>query len=274
MTQPAKEQEQSMEDILASIRRIIADDPARMARAEKEIKPVSANAAQLEAQGGAHVHSGRSNESRASFEPVSTQTPQKYQLARGQPAASTPSVPPQPVQLDKLEAEIRSLRPPRPQALSVEQSDADILDTQDGEAQHDQPFAQTQEEAQNQTQEAAQEEFQEEESYEEIPEQNQIAASAVAHRAQDPRRDPAGTMRHLAHEETEAGLVSAATTRAVDSAFKTLAHTVLVQNGPTLEDLVTQMLRPMLKTWLDDNLPRLVERLVRAEIERVSRGRP
>ena len=41
----------------------------------------------------------------------------------------------------------------------------------------------------------------------------------------------------------------------------------------TLEDLVRELLRPMLKTWLDDNLPNLVERLVRAEIERVSRGR-
>jgi uncharacterized protein len=68
-------------------------------------------------------------------------------------------------------------------------------------------------------------------------------------------------------------LVSASTTAAVDSAFNTLAHTVLVQNARTLEDLVREMLRPMLKTWLDDNLPGLVERLVRAEIERVSRGR-
>jgi cell pole-organizing protein PopZ len=274
MTQPAKGQEQSMEDILASIRRIIADDPARMARPEKEIKPLSANAAQVEAQAGAHVHTGRTNESRASFEPVSTQTPYKYQLARGEPAAATPSVAPQPVQLDKLEAEIRSFRPPTPQALSLEQTDADILETQDGQAQHDQPFAQTQETAQEQAQEVVQEEFQEEESYEDIPQQTQLAASAAAHRVQDPCRDPAGATRHIAHEETEAGLVSASTTRAVDSAFKTLAHTVLVQNGPTLEDLVTQMLRPMLKTWLDDNLPRLVERLVRAEIERVSRGRP
>jgi hypothetical protein len=68
-------------------------------------------------------------------------------------------------------------------------------------------------------------------------------------------------------------LISATTTAAVDSAFNTLAHTVLVQNARTLEDLVREMLRPLLKTWLDDNLPRLVERLVRAEIERVSRGR-
>jgi uncharacterized protein len=68
-------------------------------------------------------------------------------------------------------------------------------------------------------------------------------------------------------------LVSSATTAAVDSAFNTLAHTVLVQNARTLEDLVREMLRPLLKNWLDDNLPGLVERLVRAEIERVSRGR-
>jgi cell pole-organizing protein PopZ len=48
---------------------------------------------------------------------------------------------------------------------------------------------------------------------------------------------------------------------------------VLSQNARTLDDLVKDMLRPMLKSWLDDNLPGLVERLVRAEIERVSRGR-
>ena len=71
----------------------------------------------------------------------------------------------------------------------------------------------------------------------------------------------------------EPGLMSAATGAAVDSAFNTLAQTVLVQNGRTLEDLVREMLRPLLKTWLDDNLPSMVERLVRAEIERVSRGR-
>jgi uncharacterized protein len=68
-------------------------------------------------------------------------------------------------------------------------------------------------------------------------------------------------------------LISEETTAAVDSAFNALAQTVLVQNARTLEDLVREMLRPLLKSWLDDNLPSLVERLVRAEIERVSRGR-
>jgi uncharacterized protein len=68
-------------------------------------------------------------------------------------------------------------------------------------------------------------------------------------------------------------LMSTATSAAVDSAFNALAQTVLVHNARTLEDLVREMLRPMLKVWLDDNLPGMVERLVRAEIERVSRGR-
>ena len=69
------------------------------------------------------------------------------------------------------------------------------------------------------------------------------------------------------------GLISNATVSAVDSAFNSLAMTVLGNNARTLEDLVKEMLRPMLKGWLDDNLPSLVERIVRAEIERVSRGR-
>jgi len=73
--------------------------------------------------------------------------------------------------------------------------------------------------------------------------------------------------------EPDRPLISAATVAAVDSAFNTLAHTVIGQNARTLEDLVKEMLRPLLKSWLDDNLPGVVDRIVRAEIERVSRGR-
>jgi cell pole-organizing protein PopZ len=67
-------------------------------------------------------------------------------------------------------------------------------------------------------------------------------------------------------------LISADTHAAVGAAFGSLANTMLSGNGRTVDDLVKDMLRPMLKNWLDDNLPQLVERLVRAEIERVSRG--
>lgn len=69
-----------------------------------------------------------------------------------------------------------------------------------------------------------------------------------------------------------AALISDQTGAAVQNAFGALANTVLSNNARTLEDLVKEMLKPMLKTWLDDNLPAMVERLVRAEIERVARG--
>ena len=71
----------------------------------------------------------------------------------------------------------------------------------------------------------------------------------------------------------ERGLLSAATTAAVDAAFDTLARTAKARSGRTLEEVVSELLRPMLKSWLDENLPDMVERLVRAEIERVARGR-
>ncbi len=71
----------------------------------------------------------------------------------------------------------------------------------------------------------------------------------------------------------ERGLLSTAATAAVDSAFTSLAQAVEVRNNRTLEDLVSELIRPMLKAWLDENLPDMVERLVRAEIERVSRAK-
>jgi len=42
-------------------------------------------------------------------------------------------------------------------------------------------------------------------------------------------------------------------------------------NGKTVEDLVKEMLRPMLKEWLDRNLPAVVERYVEREIVRLTR---
>ena len=68
-------------------------------------------------------------------------------------------------------------------------------------------------------------------------------------------------------------LLSEGSDTAVAGAFSALAHTILAQNARTLEDLVGEMLQPMLREWLDDNLPNLVERIVQEEIQRVSRGR-
>ena len=204
MNQPAKAQEPTMEEILASIRRIIADDDTS--------KPAPKGA-----------------------EPVPPPPPR----------AAPPVAPPKPAaepamrqadidaMLSNLNATAPAEEPPAPDILDLTESMAEpepasfrTIDGQSDVVFEDRPFE---------------------------PE-------PVAFAAREPRLNGEG-------------LISASTTAAVDSAFNTLAHTVLVQNARTLEDLVREMLRPLLKNWLDDNLPGLVERLVRAEIERVSRGR-
>lgn len=65
---------------------------------------------------------------------------------------------------------------------------------------------------------------------------------------------------------------AAAAASSVGSLIRTLAAERTLQvasNGPTIEDVVRAELRPLLREWLNANLPPLVERLVRAEIERV-----
>jgi cell pole-organizing protein PopZ len=59
----------------------------------------------------------------------------------------------------------------------------------------------------------------------------------------------------------------------VNSSFQVLNATRAMPTPQIIENVSRELLRPMLKQWLDDNLPTLVERLVRAEIERVARGR-
>ncbi|MCQ1837097.1 PopZ family protein [Neorhizobium galegae] len=72
-------------------------------------------------------------------------------------------------------------------------------------------------------------------------------------------------------EET-ANLLSAEAGAQVAKSFSELASVFNGMERRSLEDMAGDMLRPMLQEWLDDNLPTLVERLVREEIERVSRG--
>ena len=67
-------------------------------------------------------------------------------------------------------------------------------------------------------------------------------------------------------------LTSPGTDAAVSASFHSLAQTIMLNNTALIEQMTREMLRPMLKNWLDDNLPVMVERLVRTEIERVARG--
>jgi uncharacterized protein len=85
--------------------------------------------------------------------------------------------------------------------------------------------------------------------------------------------------------DAEESLVATGTAAASTAAFAALAQQLNRRNGDdpqaagalpigsghTLEDLVKEMLRPMLRDWLDANLPSMVERLVKREIERIGR---
>jgi hypothetical protein len=228
MTQPAKSQEPSMEEILASIRRIIADDDANKTAPRPAESPPQAVA------------------------PAPAARPAPPPPA---PAAVPPRVtPPEPSLDEAVEPE------PEPEPTAdVEDQAADILDlTEQMAAPQPVPKPAPQFRTIDGSFDV---------SYEEEKPAPQMPMP------EPPRRAFAGDDSPPPRAEERHQLLSSVTSAAVDSAFNTLAQTVLVQNARTLEDLVREMLRPMLKAWLDDNLPGMVERLVRAEIERVSRGR-
>jgi len=74
--------------------------------------------------------------------------------------------------------------------------------------------------------------------------------------------------------QSQTPIVSGEAERAASAAFGALASSLASGgDGRTLEEIVSDMLRPMLKEWLDANLPALVERLVAEEIERIARRR-
>jgi uncharacterized protein len=199
MTQPAKGQEPSMEEILASIRRIIADDePANETTESREDNVATAreSAAQVPPRPSAALSHA-----------APTSPPPR--IAPADAAASTPPMTEE--EIDSMLAHLRGT-PRQPPAASA---------------------------------------------------RTEAAAAS----------EPAPTLDAPRAAVEERGLLSAATTAAVDAAFDALARTAQARNGRTLEEVVSELLRPMLKTWLDENLPEMVERLVRAEIERVSRGR-
>lgn len=91
-------------------------------------------------------------------------------------------------------------------------------------------------------------------------------AEAPAMPAQSPSPQP------MAPEALLAPAVAAAAAASVSQllrAVSTERGAMVHRGGPSIEDVVREELRPLLKDWLDQHLPAMVERLVRAEIERV-----
>jgi cell pole-organizing protein PopZ len=68
-------------------------------------------------------------------------------------------------------------------------------------------------------------------------------------------------------------LLSPEADEAVALSFGALSANLEVRSAELADSMIGEMLRPMLKQWLDENLPPIVERLVREEIQRVARGR-
>jgi uncharacterized protein len=275
MTQAAKVQEPSMEEILASIRRIIADDEAKPPPAAE--KPVAAAPAPAPPKQDKPAPAGAAP---APKPPVAKDIPPS-KVASPPAAAAKPAAPPPPPPAP-------APPPPAPApAANNNQDDIDALLSGLDEATTEQeirPAPQPEPEVEADVFELTDEmavpspaasppqtSFQRVEPEDDL-EFTESAASRVMQRppAYEPSPPPAFEM---PAGPPAAPILSHTTITAVESAFNSLAHTVLSNNARTLEDLVKEMLRPMLKSWLDDNLPGLVERIVKAEIERVSRGR-
>ena len=254
MTQPAKVQEPSMEEILASIRRIIADDEAKPPVAEKPASAAVPAKPEKPAAPAAKppVMKDIPPSAIPAAQAAAAKAPPPAKPAPA-PAAPAPAVSNSQDDIDALlngldEATTpEEIRPPLP--------DGDVFELTDEMAVPEPPPA------------PPQPSFQRVEPQDDL-EFAESAAARVLHR--QPAFEPPPLESNAPPPQQ---ILSHSTVSAVESAFNTLAHTVLSNNARTLEDLVKEMLRPMLKSWLDDNLPGLVERIVKAEIERVSRGR-
>jgi cell pole-organizing protein PopZ len=263
MTQPAKVQEPSMEEILASIRRIIADDeakppaekpssPAAAAKPEKPDAAAPAKAPVMSDIPPSAIPAAQAAAAKAAPPPVISAPPPAEPVAAA-PAASNSQddIDAMLAGLDEATSEAE-IRPPLP--------DGEVFELTDAMALPDPPPPQPQPQPQPS--------FHRIEPDDDLEFAETAATRPVHHQ---PVFEPPPFESPPPPPPQQ--ILSRSTVSAVESAFNTLANTVLSNNARTLEDLVKEMLRPMLKSWLDDNLPGLVERIVKAEIERVSRGR-
>jgi hypothetical protein len=89
-----------------------------------------------------------------------------------------------------------------------------------------------------------------------------------------PVPQPSPELVAVAAGDDDEELVGESTAFAAASAFGNLTASIpMPVPGRTLEDLTRELLRPLLKAWLDENLPRIVEAKVAEEVERISRTR-
>ncbi len=102
-----------------------------------------------------------------------------------------------------------------------------------------------------------------------------VAAASAPHQVHEmdaqTQRSPADALQSMIAEQTSS-LISETAGLQISRSFEELAAAIDGAERRSLDQIAEDLLRPMLQEWLDDNLPPLVERLVREEIERVARG--
>lgn len=215
------QREPSMEEILASIRRIIEDsDTARRPLDEAGAPELAPPAPAGEAQHEVEAFRAEFDEAEAS----------QAAIHADQPAQEPVQAPPQPQPQEMAHPA------PRPQ-IEVLPFGGPVP------AHDDEPAAPP-----------AFAEHDDEPAPEPAPESLDVAAA------------------HPAPAEVRPSLLSDHAGRQVAAAFGELSEAFAASRRRSFDEMAEEMLRPMLQDWLDNNLPTLVERLVREEIERVARG--
>ncbi|MCM2443140.1 DUF2497 domain-containing protein [Agrobacterium vitis] len=299
MAQPNVSREPSMEEILASIRRIIESNEPAPARSFDDAYGYDSEVDELDIAGNAF-----SVEAVPMDLPVAANQPGPVQLAAsatnrfsegagdqgagGQQIADGARHAAKPVSLADLAARVRATSERReepgvsefpsefPSAFSKQESPSrdgrgassyisdtiggfrEIATEQAGSMGQVRPLAQARI-AEPEAMSASQRHI------EALLQSEPVAQAAVAPQEQAEEANTQGDTRQGALLSMQAGAQ-------VAKSFEELAAVVDGQQRRSLDEIAQDMLRPMLQDWLDDNLPTLVERLVREEIERIARG--
>lgn len=268
MAQPSVSREPSMEEILASIRRIIeSNDPDNGKIGSASLPPVyDGDDADDE------VHLTVEDEVYASSEFLAANDPGPSPSSPTQRAALGPVEPERPVaksiSLADLAARVRSsteraAESERHQQGEGPRAESPVMTSRMAELRSSAPPA-------------------------DMPAASMISARTEANQEETPMVSEALAPEAVASEQVatnqeipsapvrqeieQTALVSVATGEQVARSFGELAEAIDGSQRRSLDEMAEEMLRPMLREWLDDNLPTLVERLVREEIERVARG--
>ena len=84
-------------------------------------------------------------------------------------------------------------------------------------------------------------------------------------------QDPEPEAEPATEADDDALFTQIAESATADGFEKLVKKTAVEYNGITLEEIVRTELKPLLREWLDDNLPSMIERLVQEELERISK---